>query len=43
MPPNRPVPPPRLPLCFHPSACPVIDGKAVAFAEEERFSRRKHH
>ncbi|MGW0394783.1 carbamoyltransferase N-terminal domain-containing protein [Streptomyces sp. NPDC003042] len=32
-----------LPLCFHPSACLVIDGKVVAFAEEERFSRRKHH
>jgi len=25
------------------SACLVIDGKVVAFAEEERFSRRKHH
>lgn len=34
---------PLLPLCFHPSACLVIDGKVVAFAEEERFSRRKHH
>jgi len=34
---------PLLLLCFHPSACLVIDGKVVAFAEEERFSRRKHH
>ena len=25
------------------SACLVVDGKIVAFAEEERFSRRKHH
>ena len=25
------------------SACLVIDGQVVAFAEEERFSRRKHH
>jgi carbamoyltransferase len=25
------------------SACLVIDGRIVAFAEEERFSRRKHH
>ncbi|WP_244170127.1 carbamoyltransferase family protein [Amycolatopsis tolypomycina] len=25
------------------SACVVIDGRIVAFAEEERFSRRKHH
>ncbi|MDQ2706993.1 MAG: hypothetical protein M3Z25_04880 [Actinomycetota bacterium] len=29
---------------FHDSsACVVIDGAIVAFAEEERFSRRKHH
>ncbi|MFD3809346.1 carbamoyltransferase N-terminal domain-containing protein [Streptomyces sp. NPDC058619] len=34
---------PLLPLYFHPSACLVIDGKVVAFAEEERFSRRRHH
>lgn len=34
---------PLLPLCFHPSACLVSDGKVVAFAEEERFPRRKHH
>ncbi len=25
------------------SACLVVDGQVVAFAEEERFSRRKHH
>ncbi|MFJ2478400.1 carbamoyltransferase [Streptomyces sp. NPDC087659] len=25
------------------SACLVVDGRIVAFAEEERFSRRKHH
>jgi carbamoyltransferase len=25
------------------SACLAIDGRIVAFAEEERFSRRKHH
>lgn len=25
------------------SACLVLDGRVVAFAEEERFSRRKHH
>jgi carbamoyltransferase len=25
------------------SACLIIDGRIVAFAEEERFSRRKHH
>ncbi|WP_239089562.1 carbamoyltransferase family protein [Sphaerimonospora thailandensis] len=25
------------------SACLVIDGRIIAFAEEERFSRRKHH
>ncbi|MFJ5635171.1 carbamoyltransferase [Streptomyces goshikiensis] len=25
------------------SACLVIDGQVIAFAEEERFSRRKHH
>jgi len=25
------------------SACLVVDGRVVAFAEEERFSRRKHH
>lgn len=31
------------PLCFHPSACLVIDGKVVALAGEERFSCRKHH
>lgn len=25
------------------SACLVLDGQVIAFAEEERFSRRKHH
>lgn len=39
------VGPYRRPLlpCASPSACLVIDGKVVSFAEEERFSRRKHH